>query len=162
MIHCKLSKRSTRLDQAGLCMVMLSMILDFCLLLLVVGFLHVKRKCNRLAHSLARRLRLVGVKIGGTEKEERKIGEKMMFSLVWFKRENTKDEKYSGKKIHPGPQIFILPIWEENWEDKSKKGSLALELHIYPLQVDVLYVSFFPFLFYFILFFILLWELACL
>ena len=75
-------------------MVMLSMILDFCLLLLVVGFLHVKRKCNRLAHSLARRLRLVGVKIGGTEKEERKIGEKMMFSLVWFKRENTKDEKY--------------------------------------------------------------------
>ena len=95
-------------------MVMLSMILDFCLLLLVLGFLHVKRKCNRLAHSLARRLRLVGVKIGGTEKEERKIGEKMMFSLVWFRRENTKDEKYWGKKIHPGPQIFILPIWEEN------------------------------------------------
>ena len=43
------------------------------------SFLHVKRKCNRLAHSLARRLRLVGVKIGGTEKEERKIGEKMIF-----------------------------------------------------------------------------------
>ena len=95
-------------------MVMLSMILDFCLLLLVVGFLHVKRECNRLAHSLAHRLRLVEVKIGGTEKEERKIGEKMMFSLVWFRRENTKDEKYWGKKIYPGPQIFILPIWEEN------------------------------------------------
>ena len=56
----------------------------------------------------------------------------MMFSLVWFKRENTKDEKYWGKKIHPGPQIFILPIWEENQKEKRENGGLALELHIYP------------------------------
>ena len=48
--------------------------------------------------------------------------------------------KILGKKIHPGPQIFILPIWEEKW-------GLALELHIYPL--DVLYVNFFSFLFYY-------------
>ena len=31
------------------------------------------------------------------------------------------------------PQIFILPIWEENCEEKREKGGLALELRIYPL-----------------------------
>ena len=35
---------------------------------------------------------------------ERKIREKMMFSFIWFRRENSKDRK----------QIFILPIWEKN------------------------------------------------
>ena len=39
------------------------------------------------------RLRLVEVKIGWMENEERKTGEKMMFSLVWYKKENTKDGK---------------------------------------------------------------------
>ena len=58
--------------------------------------------------------------------------------------------KILGKKNPPGPQIFILPIWEEKWEEKRKKRDLALELHIYPL--DVLYGSFFSFLF-FILFY---------
>ena len=55
--------------------------------------------------------------------------------------------KILGKKIHPGPQIFILPIWEEKWEEKREKWGLALELHIY--LIDVLYVSFFSFLFYY-------------
>ena len=57
--------------------------------------------------------------------------------------------KILGEKIHPCPQIFILPIWEEKWEEKRKKRDLALELHIYP--IDVLYISFFSF--YFILFY---------
>ena len=58
---------------------------------------------------------MVGVKIRGMEKEERKTRMKMMFSLDWFRRENTKDGKHwEKKKIHPGPQIFILPIWEKN------------------------------------------------
>ena len=39
------------------------------------------------------RLHLVGVKIGGMENKERKTGEKMMFSLVLYKKENTKDGK---------------------------------------------------------------------
>ena len=54
--------------------------------------------------------------------------------------------KILGTKIHSGSQIFILPIWEEKWEEKREKWGLALELHIYPL--DMLYVSFFSFLFY--------------
>ena len=29
--------------------------------------------------------------------------------------------KILGKKIHPGPQIFILLIWEEKWEEKREK-----------------------------------------
>ena len=67
---------------------------------------------------------------------ERKIREKMMFFFIWFRRENSKDRK----------QIFILPIWEKNWEEKKENEGLALELQIYPLQVDVLYVGFSPFI----------------
>ena len=33
--------------------------------------------------------------------------------------------KILGKKIHPGPQIFILPIWEEKWEEKREKVGLG-------------------------------------
>ena len=55
--------------------------------------------------------------------------------------------KILGTKIHSGSQIFILPIWEEKWEEKREKWGLALELHIY--LIDVLYVSFFSFLFYY-------------
>ena len=55
--------------------------------------------------------------------------------------------KMLKKKIHPGSQIFFLLIWEENWEEKREKWGLALELNIY--LIDVLYVSFFSFLFYY-------------
>ena len=55
--------------------------------------------------------------------------------------------KILGTKIQSGSQIFILPIWEEKWEEKREKWGLALELHIY--LIDVLYVSFFSFLFYY-------------
>ena len=47
------------------------------------------------------------------------------------------------KKIHPGPRIFCLPIWEDNWEEKRERGGLRLKLHIYPVHG-------------------VLWELACL
>ena len=43
------------------------------------------------------------------EKEELKIGKKTMFFFVWFRRENTEDGKYGGKKIHPSSQIFNFP-----------------------------------------------------
>ena len=42
------------------------------------------------------------------EKEERKTREKMMFSLVWFRRENTKDEKH-WEKNPLGRTNFYLP-----------------------------------------------------
>ena len=64
---------------------------------------------------------MVGVKIGGMGNKERKTGEKMMFSFVWYRKEN-KGQKMLKEKIHPGSQIFFLPIWEENWEEKRKGG----------------------------------------
>ena len=54
-----------------------------------------------------------------------------MFSLVWFRRENTKDGKH-WEKNPPGPTNFYPPDWEENQEEKREKGGLAPELHIYP------------------------------
>ena len=38
------------------------------------------------------------MKMGGIEKGERKIEEKMLFSFIWFKRENKREIKQSGKK----------------------------------------------------------------
>ena len=37
------------------------------------------------------------MKMGGIEKGERKIEEKMLFSFIWFKRENKREIKQSGK-----------------------------------------------------------------
>ena len=52
------------------------------------------------------------------ENREKKIEWKMAFSTFWFRRENKRDIKW-GKKINPpGPHFFILPIWEENGEEK--------------------------------------------
>ena len=94
----------------------------------------------------------------GKRREENK-GENDIFPCLVQERKH-KGWKILGKKIQLGSQIFFLRIWEENWEEKREKRSSALELHIYPLpffeeqppfQVDVLYVSFFPFLFYFIM-----------
>ena len=39
------------------------------------------------------RFRLVEMKIRRMEKEERKIGKKVLFSLVWFRRENKRELK---------------------------------------------------------------------
>ena len=91
---------------------------------------------------------MVGVKIGRMEKEEWKTGKKIMFSLIWFRKENTKDGKYWGKKIHRAHK-YLSPDLGGKVGRKERKVGLALELHIYPF--DVLYVSFFSFLFYFIM-----------
>ena len=80
-----------------------------------------------------------------------------MFSLIWFRRENTKNRK-NPLHIHPGPQIFILPIWEENWKEKREKWWLSTWITYSPLPSWCVIPNFFSFLFYF---FILLWELAC-
>ena len=69
-------------------------------------------------------LRLVGVKIGSMEKEERKIEEKMMFSLVWFRRENTKDGKH-WEKNPPGPTNFYPPDLGGKPGRKERKGRLS-------------------------------------
>ena len=72
-----------------------------------------------------------------------------MFSLIWFRKENTKDGKYWGKKIHRAHK-YLSPDLGGKVGRKERKVGLALELHIYPF--DVLYVSFFSF-FFFILFY---------
>ena len=54
-----------------------------------------------------------------------------------------------GEKIYPDPQIFILP---NNWEEKREREAQLWNYIFTPLQVDVLYVGFFPFLFLFIYF----------
>ena len=71
-----------------------------------------------------------------------------MFSLIWFRRENTKNRK-NPLHIHPGPQIFILPIWEENWEEKREKGGLSTWITYSPLPSWCVIPKFFPFLFYY-------------
>ena len=39
------------------------------------------------------------MKMGGIEKGERKIEEKILFSFIWFKRENKMEIEQSGKKL---------------------------------------------------------------
>ena len=56
-----------------------------------------------------------------------------------------------GEKNPPGPTNFYPSNLGGKLGRKERKLGLALELHIYPLQVDVLYLSFFHFLFYFIM-----------
>ena len=55
-----------------------------------------------------------------------------------------------GEKNPPGPTNFYPSNLGGKLGRKERKLGLALELHIYPLQVDVLYVIFFSF---FILFY---------
>ena len=64
---------------------------------------------------------MVGVKIGGMEKEERKTRMKMMFSLIWFKRENAKDGKHWEKKYTPGSIKFYSPNLGEKLRKKERK-----------------------------------------
>ena len=65
---------------------------------------------------------MVGVKIRGMEKEERKTRMKMMFSLDWFRRENTKDGKqWEKKKNTPGPTNFYSPNLGEKLRRKERK-----------------------------------------
>ena len=78
-------------------------------------------------------LRLVGVKIGSMEKEERKIEEKMMFSLVWFRRENTKDGKH-WEKNPPGPTNFYPPDLGGKLGRKERKGRLSSWITYLPLS----------------------------
>jgi len=40
---------------------------------------------------------LVGMKTGRMKNRERKIGWKMAFSPIWFKRENKRDKKWEEK-----------------------------------------------------------------
>ena len=47
------------------------------------------------------------------------MGENDIFHFLVQERKY-KGWKILGKKIHPDPQIFILPIWEENWEEKRE------------------------------------------
>ena len=55
--------------------------------------------------------------------------------------------KILGKKNPPGPTNIYSPDLGGKVGRKMRKVGLALELHIYPL--DVLYVNFFSFLFYY-------------
>ena len=64
---------------------------------------------------------MVGMKIGGMENEERKIGEEMMFFPCLVQERKHKGRKMLKKKNPPGLQIFFLSIREENWEEKRKK-----------------------------------------
>ena len=48
----------------------------------------------------------------GKGREENKDENDVFPCLVQVRKH--KGWKTLGKKIHPGPQIFILPIWEEN------------------------------------------------
>ena len=52
-----------------------------------------------------------------------------------------------GEKNRPGPTNIYSPDLGGKVGRKERKVGLALELHIYPL--NVLYVSFFSFLFYY-------------
>ena len=52
-----------------------------------------------------------------------------------------------GEKNPPGPTNIYSPDLGGKVGRKERKVGLALELHIYPL--DVLYVNFFSFLFYY-------------
>ena len=58
------------------------------------------------------------------EKEERKTKEKMMFSLIWFKRENTKDEKH-WEKNQPGRTNFYLSDLGGKQGRKDRKGRFS-------------------------------------
>ena len=58
-------------------------------------------------------------------KGERRIGEKIMFSLIYFKRENTKNIKQRERGNPPMPANCFLPIWEENLEENRRKEGLT-------------------------------------
>ena len=58
-------------------------------------------------------------------KGERRIGEKIMFSLIYFKRENTKNIKQRKRGNPPRPANCFLPIWEENLEENRRKEGLT-------------------------------------
>lgn len=45
--------------------------------------------------------------IGGMKKGERKTGEKILFFLVWFKRENTKNRNQREKKKYTWAHKFL-------------------------------------------------------
>ena len=51
---------------------------------------------------------MVGVKIRRTEKRERKIGWKMTFSLIWFRREIRETENGKENNLF-GPTFFCPP-----------------------------------------------------
>ena len=44
-----------------------------------------------------------------------------MFSLIYFKRENTKNIKQRERGNPPRPANCFLPIWEENLEENRRK-----------------------------------------
>ena len=69
------------------------------------------------------RLRLVGVKIGRMEKEEWKTRKKMMFFLIWFKRENTKDEKYWGQKSTRAHKCLSSRFGRKSEKKREKSGA---------------------------------------
>ena len=82
--------------------------------------------------TISLRLRLVG----GMENEERKTGDKMMFSLVWYRKENTKDEKCWRKKSTRAHKFFSSQFGRKTGKKREKKrsgggGGLTLKLHIY-------------------------------
>ena len=78
-----------------------------------------------------------------------------MFSLIYFKRENTKNIKQRERGNPPRPANCFLPIWEENLEENRRKDGLTSWITHLPPQKLTSYTS--------SLFkkFIYLWEVVC-
>ena len=102
------------------------------------------------------RLRLVGVKTGRMEKEKWKTGKKIMFSLIWFRKENTKDGKYWEKKIHRAHKYLSSRFGRKSGKKREKSGVSTWITYLPPWCVI------WKFFLFFIFYFILLWELVCL
>ena len=65
--------------------------------------------------------------MGGMKKEERKIGKKILFSLVWL-GEKTRGKENIVEKNHSGP----TNIYPSDLGGKLRKNEPSIELHKYP------------------------------
>ena len=64
---------------------------------------------------------------------ERKMGEKILFSSVWFRKENWKEGKYERKQVTWAHKNLSPQIGKKTEE---RKGS-NLKWHIYPLRLSI-------------------------
>ena len=64
-----------------------------------------------------------------------------MFSLIYFKRENTKNIKQRERGNPPRPANCFLPIWEENLEENRRKDGLTSWITHLPPQKLTSYTS---------------------
>ena len=69
------------------------------------------------------RLRLIGVKIGGMENEERKTEEKMMFFLILYRKKTQMMENVEEKNP-PEPTIFFPLNLGGKLGRKERRGEL--------------------------------------